>query len=62
MNKPTKQLLSVEEVAHILGLSPRTVYNQIHRKAKKKFPVKAVRLGKLVKFKVSDLDDYIRSL
>ena len=57
-----KRLLSVEETAHYLGLSPRTIYNQIGRKAKKPFPVKPKRIGKLVKFDIQDLDQYVKSL
>ena len=62
MKKQDKRLFSVEEAAHYLGISPRTIYNQIGRKAKKKFPVKAKRVGKLVKFDIRDLESYIESL
>ena len=58
----TKRLLSVEEAAIYLGLSPRTIYNSLTRKAKKPFPVKHKKLGKLVKFDRFDLDRYIDSL
>jgi len=57
-----KRLLSVVETAEYLGISPRTIYNQIAPKAKKKFPIKPKRIGKLVKFEISDLDQYIESL
>ena len=57
-----KRLLSVEETAEYLGISPRTIYNQIAPKAKKRFPVKPKRIGKLVKFEIGDLDHYIESL
>ena len=57
-----KRLLSVEEAAEYLGISPRTIYNQVAPKAKKKFPVKPRRIGKLVKFEISDLDQYVDSL
>lgn len=57
-----KRLLSVEETAEYLGISPRTIYNQVAPKAKKKFPVKPKRIGKLVKFEISDLDQYVDSL
>ncbi|MGA1824118.1 MAG: helix-turn-helix transcriptional regulator [bacterium] len=62
MKKQEKRLLSVEEAARYLGISVRTVYNQVGRKAKKKFPVKVKRIGKLVKFDIRDLDAYIESL
>lgn len=57
-----KRLLSVEEAAHYLGISPRTIYNQIGPKAKKRFPVKPRRIGKLVKFDIKDLQNYVDSL
>jgi len=57
-----KRLLSVEETASYLGISPRTIYNQIGRKSKKKFPVKPKRIGKLVKFDLRDLDKFIDSI
>ena len=58
-----KRLLSVEEAAEYLGLKPRTIYNQIGRKAKKRFPVKPLRpLGRLVRFDIRDLDAYVESL
>ena len=57
-----KRLLSVEETAQYLGLSPRTIYNGTHRKSKNPFPVKPKRIGKLVKFDRLDLDKFIKSL
>ena len=61
-NQLTKRLLSVEETAEYLGLSRRTIYNQIGKKAKRPFPVKPKRIGKLVKFDIQDLDNYIDTL
>ena len=58
----TKRLLSVEEVAVYLGISARTIYNQVAPKSKRPFPIKAKRIGKLVKFDVKDLDNYIDTL
>ncbi len=57
-----RRLLSVDETAEYLGISPRTIYNQIGRKAKRKFPVKAKRINSMVKFDIRDLDAYIDSL
>ena len=57
-----KRLLSVQETAKDLGISARTIYNQIGQKAKSKFPIKAKRIGKLVKFDIQELDTYIKSL
>jgi len=57
-----KRLLSVEETAHYLGISVRTIYNSTHRKSKIKFPIKFKRIGKLIKFDIHDLDSYINSI
>lgn len=57
-----KRLLSVEEAAKYLGLSPRTIYNAVAPKAKRPFPVKPKRVGKLVKFDIRDLERYVESL
>ena len=56
------RLLGVEESAGYLGISPRTIYNGIGPKAKKRFPVRVKRMGKLVKFDIRDLDAYIDSM
>ena len=61
-SQPVKRLLSVEETARYLGLSPRTIYNQVCPKAKKPFPVKPKRVGKLVKFDIEALERYVDSL
>lgn len=57
-----KRLLNVTEAAEYLGLAPRTIYNAIGPKAKTPFPVKAKRIGKLVRFDIRDLDRYVDSL
>ena len=57
-----KRLLSISETAVYLGLSPRTIYNAIAPKSKRPFPVKAKRIGKLVRFDVKDLDVYVDSI
>ena len=62
LEKSGKRLLSVEEVALYLGLSPRTIYNAVARKSKRPFPVKPKRIGKLVKFDIRDLERYVESL
>ena len=58
----TKRLLSVEETASYLGLSPRTIYNGIAPKSKNPFPIKPKRIGKLVRFDIRDLDTFVESL
>ena len=57
-----RRLLSVEETAEYLGISPRTLYNRTAPKSKNPFPVKPKRIGKLIKFDINDLDHYIDSL
>ena len=57
-----KRLLSVKETAEILNISYRTIYNQTGRKAKKRFPIKPKRIGKLIKFDRKDIESYIDSL
>ena len=56
------RLMSVEEAAEYLDLSPRTLYNRIAPKAKNPFPVRPKRIGKLVKFDRIQLDQWIDSL
>lgn len=62
LNKNAKRLLSVEETATYLGISPRTIYNRIGRKAKSPFPIKPKRVGRLVKFDLKDIKRFIDSL
>lgn len=57
-----RRLLSVEEAAVYLGLSPRTLYNGVAPKSKDPFPVKAKRLGKRVLFDIHELDRFVDSL
>ena len=62
MHNISKRLLSVEEAATYLGISPRTIYNQCHRKATKRFAVRPRRIGRRVLFSVKDLEVYVDSL
>ncbi len=57
-----KRLYSVEEAAHYLGLSPRTIYNGIAPKSRNPFRVKPRRIGKKVLFDIKDLEKYVDSL
>jgi predicted DNA-binding transcriptional regulator AlpA len=57
-----KRLLTVKEAAHYLGLSPRTIYNQICPKAKKPFPIQPKRIGGKALFDIRELDRLIDSL
>ncbi len=55
-------LLTVNQVAKALQISPRTIQNQTGRKATKRFPIPVVRIGKSVRFRVEDVREYVRSL
>jgi len=57
-----KRLLTINETAAYLGLSARTIYNGTAPKSRKPFPVKPKRIGKLVRFDIRDLDQYVDSL
>ena len=60
--KRERRLLSTQEAARYLGLSPRTLYNRTCRKAQRPFPVKPKRIGRVVRYDVRELDAYIASL
>lgn len=53
---PGERWLSVEEIMAHLGVARDTVYRWIDQKG-----LPAHRLGKLWKFKVSEVDDWVRS-
>ena len=57
-----RRLLTVEQTAAYLGIKPRTIYNGIGPKAKIRFPVQPKRMGKLVRFDIRDLDQYVSAL
>jgi len=57
-----RRLLSVEETARYLGLSARTIYNGTAPKSKRPFPIKPKRIGRLIKFDLKDVEEYIHSL
>jgi excisionase family DNA binding protein len=57
-----KRLLSVEEAAAYLNLSRRTLYNRVAPKSKNPLPIRVKRIGKLVKFDIKDLEEYVDSL
>jgi excisionase family DNA binding protein len=54
-----KRLFPIPEAAEYLGISPRTIQNDLSRKV---FPVKPVRYRGKVLFRREDLDTYIDSL
>ena len=57
-----KRLFTIDETAHYLGLAPKTIRNGLGPRAKKPFPIKAVKHGGRVLFKKEDLDAHIDRL
>ena len=58
-DRRSKLLISVEETARLLDLAPQSIYNML---SKKRFPIRAVRVGRLVKFKLAEVEDYVKAL
>lgn len=56
---PIHRQLSVQEVAKILGISPRTIWNQTAPGSNKKFPIKFRRVGRLIRFRPEDVSEYL---
>lgn len=56
------RLLSIEQTAGYLGVSPKTIRNRLGPKAPNPFPVRPKRIGRRVLFDVRDLDNYVDSL
>ena len=50
-----KQLLTVKDLAHRWSISPRTIYNEL---SKKTFPLKPKRKGRLVRFRLTDIEKW----
>jgi predicted DNA-binding transcriptional regulator AlpA len=57
-----KRLLNIKETAHFLGISERTIYNQIGKRAKRRFPIKPLRVGGSIRFDIDDVKQFIESL
>jgi len=56
---PEKELLTVKGVARRLIISKRTVYNKVSSGT---FPIKPMRIGRLLRFRSKDVDAYLDSL
>ena len=54
-----KRLMSVQDLAQYLGMSPWTVRAKIR---KNEFPFKPRRLGRFLKFDIQEVDRYINNL
>ena len=55
------KLLTVKQLAEWLQISERTIYNYTHKKSKKEFPIKPIRIGKLLRFREDDVIEFIKS-
>ncbi len=53
------RLLTVKETAKMLGISPQTIYNGIHRKTETPFPIPPKRIGRAVRFPLSKVLEYM---
>ena len=53
------ELLTVRGVARRLIISERTVYNKLSAGT---FPIKPIRVGRLLRFRTEDINTYIESL
>jgi hypothetical protein len=56
------RLLSVDQAAAYLSISPKTIRNGLGPKAPDPFPVKPKRAGKRVLFDIKDLDAFVDSM
>ena len=54
-------LLTVEQTAELLSISPFTIYCKIGRRAKKKFEIKPIRIGGSIRFDVRDIESFLNS-
>lgn len=57
------KLLTIKEVARILQISERSIYNKVRPNSKfEPFPIPVKRVGKLIRFSSRDVEDYIAKL
>ena len=57
-----EKLLTIKEVAELLQISERSIYNGVRKKAERPFPIKVKRVGKLIRFHPKDVEKYIDRL
>ena len=62
--KPMEEarLITVEQLAAMLSMSPKSIYNGCLRGAKYPFPIKPKRIRRLLRFDRKDVEAYIESL
>jgi excisionase family DNA binding protein len=56
------RLLTAKELAKYLHLAEQTIYNKCCKNAKHPLPIKPVRIGRGLRFRLSDVEKYIESL
>ena len=59
MSEIQPRLLTVEQTAQYLNISPKTIRNRVGPRAKKPFPVKPKRIGARVLFDRKDIDRFL---
>jgi len=57
-----EKLLTIREVAEILQISVRSIYNRCRKKAPDPFMIPVKRVGKLIRFRLEDVQRYIDKL
>ena len=57
-----EKLLTIREVAEILQISVRSIYNQVRKNADRPFPIRVRRHGRLIRFSAKDVQRYIDKL
>jgi excisionase family DNA binding protein len=60
--KIKNRLLTAQELANYLQLAEQTIYNKCSKNAKHPLPIKPIRIGRKLRFKLSDVERYIESL
>jgi predicted DNA-binding transcriptional regulator AlpA len=56
---PDPSLLTLDELSRILKISSGSIRNQLSRKT---FPLNPIRIGRLLRFKTSSVQEYLESL
>lgn len=59
---PKKRLMTIPEAAEYLGMSKRTLYDQLAPSARKKFPIKGKRINGCLRLDRYELDAYLDSI
>ena len=60
--KVNDKLLTIREVAKILQISERSIYNRVRKGSERPFPIRVKRVGKLIRFAARDVQRYVDEL